>query len=465
MQVIFPFRQTIDLASIRERLLARFGKIRVEERPDPVCQFVGSFIGSRTYDKKSWDAFARLMQRYPSWDALADASIADIQATLEDVTFSEKKAPELKQALQAIRRRFGQINLDFLKHYSVDQALNCLVRVHGVSPKIAAATLNFSALRMRAFVVDTHVLRIMRRFGFVEIRADTDATYDAVMAAADGMDADDLFELHWLINSLGQTVCTHAQALCSSCPLSDICQRRIEDLAALKAFLDKPGLEEASVRTPLGHREADLCLKGGLQHGVLHEVFSAAGHEAAATGFVTGLVTRVAADKRSLWIRQDFSAHECGELSAIGFLELGLDPARLLLLSVANASDGLRAANDALSCAALGTVVIEIPGNPKILDLVASRRLTLAAAQKSVTAFLLRFSAQPDTSAAETRWQVSAAASAKGQEDWGYPVFEVALTRNRHGKTGHWSMEWNCDECIFQNATADHGTLVSASAN
>jgi protein ImuA len=128
---------------------------------------------------------------------------------------------------------------------------------------------------------------------------------------------------------------------------------------------------------------------------VLHEVFAAIGHEAAATGFTAGLAARVAARKRLLWIRQDFSALEFGEISATGFLEFGLDPERLLLLCVADAADALRAANDALSCAALGAVIIEIPGTPKILDLMSSRRLTLACAQKTVTAFLLRFKRSP----------------------------------------------------------------------
>jgi protein ImuA len=204
---------------------------------------------------------------------------------------------------------------------------------------------------------------------------------------------------------------------------------RQADLATLKAGLKKPGWEEASICTPLGHGEADLCLKGGLRHGALHEVFAVAGHEAAATGFVAGLAARVAADKLLLWIQQDFSALEFGELSATGLLELGLDPSHMFLLRVANAKDGLRAANDALSCAALGAVVIEIPGSPKTLDLVASRRLTLAATQKSVTVFLLRFGAQPDASTAETRWLVSAAVSSKQEEDWGYPAFEVDLVR------------------------------------
>ena len=236
-------------------------------------------------------------------------------------------------------------------------------------------------------------------------------------------------------------------------------------ISSLRALLAKSEFEKIATRVPLGCASIDLLLKGGLERGALHEVFAVIGHEAAATGFVTGLAARVATDKRALWIRPDFSAHEYGELSAAGLLEFGLDPARMFLLCVANASDGLRAANDALSCAALGAVVIEIPGNPKILDLVASRRLTLAAKQKSVTAFLLRFGAQPEASTAETRWSVCAAASPKQKKDWGYPVFKVDLVRNRHGKTGHWLMEWNCDECVFQNATADCGAMVSAPAN
>jgi protein ImuA len=235
---------------------------------------------------------------------------------------------------------------------------------------------------------------------------------------------------------------------------------RAEKIAALRAFLVKPGLEEASIRIPLGHAAADLCLKGGLERGVLHEVFAGLGHEAAATGFATGLAARVGLGKRLLWIRQDFSAFEFGELSATGFLEFGIDPARLLLLCVGDAADGLRAANDALSCAALGAVVIEIPGRPKILDLMASRRLTLACAQKTVTAFLLRFGAEPDASTAQTRWLVRAAASPPQEENWGHPVFEAGLVRNRHGRTGQWVMEWSCDDGLFRQA--DRGAVVSA---
>jgi protein ImuA len=245
-----------------------------------------------------------------------------------------------------------------------------------------------------------------------------------------------------------------------------------EKIAALRASIAKPGLEQASVRVALGHAAVDLCLRGGLERGSLHEVFSAIGHEAVATGFVAGLAARVAGAKTILWIAQDFPAAEFGELSATGLLELGHDPARYLMLRVSNADDGLRAAGDALTCAALGAVVIEIPGQPKILDLTASRRLSLAAGQSKVSVFLLRFAAAPSISAAETRWLLRGAASLKQDETWGQPVFQAQLLRNRHGQTGEWVMEWNGDERIFKAADANtqtdaahHCPVVSAAGD
>lgn len=215
-------------------------------------------------------------------------------------------------------------------------------------------------------------------------------------------------------------------------------------------------------RVPLGHAGADAAL-GGLAQGALHEVYAGgAGQSAAATGFALALAVRVSQQRPLLWVRQDFAAHEYGELYAPGLLELGLDPARLILVRVAQALDVLRVAAEALTCSGLGAVVAEIPGAPKILDLTASRRLVLAAANKDVTAVLLRLDAKPAASAAETRWLVHAARS-RHEDDWDAPRFHVALTRNRHGDTGTWVMEW-CDGCFREPVEAVSSDLVAAPA-
>ena len=239
-----------------------------------------------------------------------------------------------------------------------------------------------------------------------------------------------------------------------------------EKIAALRAQLASAGLDTliANPRVPLGFAPADIALKGGLQRGTLHEVYAATGCETSATAFAAGLAARVAERKKILWIRQDYSALEFGELSATGFLELGIDPSRILLICTAHADDAIKAASDALTCSTLGAVVIELVGEPKILDLVTSRRLTLATSQKNVTAILLRFGAKLQDSTAETRWLIRTRGSPLEEENWGKPVFETELVRNRHGRTGHWVMEWNCDAGIFAEpgGTAHHRAVVSA---
>src|SRR5437763_8353595 len=138
-----------------------------------------------------------------------------------------------------------------------------------------------------------------------------------------------------------------------------------EKLAFLKTSLARAGLErpENHGRVALGHRAADACLKGGIGRGALHEIFPIeAGDEAAATGFVTTLAAHIAAKRRVLWIAQDFAALEHGEISALGLLELGIDPARFLLLRAPDGVSVLRAAQDALTAPALGALIMEIPG-------------------------------------------------------------------------------------------------------
>ena len=74
-------------------------------------------------------------------------------------------------------------------------------------------------------------------------------------------------------------------------------------------------------------------------------------------------------------------------------------------------TSALRTAADALACDAVGAVVLEVWGEARQLDLVASRKLTLAAQASGVTGLVLRVAAEPQPSTAETRWIVRAAHS------------------------------------------------------
>ena len=220
-------------------------------------------------------------------------------------------------------------------------------------------------------------------------------------------------------------------------------------------------------RVALGHADADATLQGGLALAAVHEVFSEGRQSAAATGFIAGLAGRVTARRPLVWVRQDFAEIESGALSMSGFSELGFDPRCVVTVRAADVDAALRTAADALACDALGAVVLELWGEARQLDLVASRKLTLAAQASGVTGLLLRVAAEPAPSTAETRWIVRAAHSppAPAASAWGAPVFDAQLVRNRHGPVGRWIMEWKCDECLFEKPAAYPQPVAAAPAH
>ena len=245
---------------------------------------------------------------------------------------------------------------------------------------------------------------------------------------------------------------------------------RTSTLVSLRGSIERiesPGDACAFNKVALGHASADATLRGGLAVASLHEVFAEGHQGAAATGFVAGLAGRIAPRKPLVWVRQDFAEIESGALSMSGFAELGLDPRLVVTVRAADADTALRATADALACDAVGTVVLEVWGETRQLDLVASRKLTLAAQASGVTALLLRVAAEPAPSTAETRWIVRAAHSPPDVpwSAWGAPVFDANLVRNRHGPVGRWIMEWKCDECLFREPAAYPQPVAAAPAH
>jgi protein ImuA len=235
------------------------------------------------------------------------------------------------------------------------------------------------------------------------------------------------------------------------------------DIERLEAHGDGYALNKAA----LGHAGADAALRGGLALAAVHEVFCEGHQSAAATGFIASIAGRLAPRRPLVWVRQDFSEIELGALSMSGWAELGLDPRSVVSVRATDVEAALRTAADALACDAVGVVVLEIWGEARQLDLVASRKLTLAAQASGVTGLLLRVAAQQQPSTAETRWMVRAARSppSANWSAWGAPVFDAELVRNRHGPVGRWIMEWKCDERLFTEPAAYPQPVAAAPAH
>ncbi|MDE2602580.1 MAG: DNA repair protein [Bradyrhizobium sp.] len=251
---------------------------------------------------------------------------------------------------------------------------------------------------------------------------------------------------------------------------------RMNTLASLRGRIERleaPSDAHALNRVTLGHAGADATLRGGLVTGTMHEVFSAGRQGGAATGLVAGFAGRLSPRRPLVWVRQDFCEIESGALSMSGLSELGLDPRLVVSVRAADVDTALRSAADALACDAVGTVVLEVWGEARQLDLVASRKLTLAAQASGVSCLVLRVAAQPQPSTAETRWVVQAARSPPARSlgpemswcAWGAPICDAQLVRNRHGPVGQWIMEWKCDERLFSEPAPYSQPVAAAPAH
>jgi protein ImuA len=205
-------------------------------------------------------------------------------------------------------------------------------------------------------------------------------------------------------------------------------------IEALRSLIARSAPAAAGPFCPLGIPALDAALGGGLPTGCLQEVIGLV--DGAAAGFAAFLLGRLAVHgcpnhPRPVlwgWLGE-------GDLHPPGLAAFGLDPARVILLSAASPADLLWAMEEGLREPGLAGVLAELDGS----DLVAGRRLQLAAAAGGVTGFLLargrRLSARElagRPSAAALRWRVDALPGGR---------WRVELLRRRGGSPGAWILE------------------------
>jgi protein ImuA len=215
---------------------------------------------------------------------------------------------------------------------------------------------------------------------------------------------------------------------------------------ALRRLL--PRLESAAATTrtlPFGLAPLDAHLPhGGLTVGALHEVAPLEpGDMPAAFGFLVALLARFAPSTRPLlFVAPSHALAEHGRPHGHGLAQLGLDPARLILVETRNEKQASWALEEALR----SIVPAAVGGMATRLDLKASQRLQLTAGEAGLPLLLLRpaQAVGEEASAAATRWRIGAAEAARDR----FGLVErtrwnVRLERCRNGRPGDWLVEFD----------------------
>lgn len=221
-----------------------------------------------------------------------------------------------------------------------------------------------------------------------------------------------------------------------------------------------PGAARRAVLVATGHAGIDQALGGGVMRGRLHELLADPGEAGSGAGFAAVIARLIGGE--ILWLSDEAGWRQAGALNMAGLAAIGVDPARLIVAVLGDAAMTLRAAADGVRCPALGGVVIALAGNPRALDLTASRRLALAAAETGVTAVMLRLGGTAAPNAAQTRWQVTAAPSAPlAANAPGHPAWRVELLRQRSRPDGgSWRVEWDRERGRLHDGQGGYGATL-----
>lgn len=191
---------------------------------DPLDELVSSLLSHRTKNADSARAFRQLRERFPDWESVRDAPVAEVEAAIAPCTWPEAKAPALQRTLRALTERQGRLDLGHLAGMEVAEARGWLESLPGIGPKTSAAVLSFSSLRRRALPVDSHHHRVAIRLGLIPPKLAVGPAHRVLEAMLPPeWDAQQVYDNHEVLMLHGQRCCFFRQPACHRCVLLDLC--------------------------------------------------------------------------------------------------------------------------------------------------------------------------------------------------------------------------------------------------
>lgn len=151
-----------------------------------------------------------LFAKYPSVDALAQASPEEIEAIVRPCGLGRSKARDISACMRMLRDEFGG---------HVPDTMEQLLRLPGVGRKSANLVMG-DVFGKPAIVTDTHCIRLCNRIGLVDGIKDPAKVEKALWKIIPPEEGSDF--CHRLVYH-GRAVCDARKPNCAACCLKDIC--------------------------------------------------------------------------------------------------------------------------------------------------------------------------------------------------------------------------------------------------
>jgi endonuclease-3 len=211
---------------IRDRLREVYGTPLMKPHGDPLAELVLTVLSQSTNDHNRDVAYLRLRERLPTWEAVRDAPVAEVEEAIRPGGISKVKSARIQAILGAIaahpRDPRRELSLDWMREAPVSESRGYLVALPGVGRKTAACVLLFS-YGLRDVPVDTHVSRVGTRLDLLRKGAPFEELHDEMLALTPPGEE---LELHVNLLRHGRRTCHARSPACEECALARMCPSR-----------------------------------------------------------------------------------------------------------------------------------------------------------------------------------------------------------------------------------------------
>jgi endonuclease-3 len=140
---------------------------------------ISTMLSQNTTAANQNRAFAGLKETFPGgWEEVATADTSAIEDAIRVAGLAKIRAERMQSMLQTVKQERGEANFEYLQHFaSTDAIQKELSRFKGMGPKTISCVCLF-ALGIPEFPVDTHVLRISQKLGWVSASTSREAAYE-----------------------------------------------------------------------------------------------------------------------------------------------------------------------------------------------------------------------------------------------------------------------------------------------
>lgn len=208
-----------NVKQIISLLASEYGYPALEPDHDPLSTLIKTVLSQNTSDINRDRAFYSLRSSFARWEDVAAAAVEKIASAIRVGGLADIKSRRIKQILNEIRQKRGSLDLDFLVELPMGEAREWLKQLPGVGSKTACCVLLFS-FGLPALPVDTHILRVSKRLGLVEINASAEQAHRVLQEL---VPLESVYAFHVLMIEHGRRTCKAQRPQCPRCVLGDIC--------------------------------------------------------------------------------------------------------------------------------------------------------------------------------------------------------------------------------------------------